>query len=741
MGKKLLYVLYFICFVLMFNILFNYVLATSSTNPCGRSDFMQKYCSDPGNAGSTCCGCGGTNNECINMETHSVAFNKYCNNNNKCVFYNNSNNPYWFGGNIGTKKTTDSGAYCTFDPFTSFHFTHSHGCTQAELLHGISNDIPKATLSSDNRSEWWWILDSIDCILKSNLPVAKAWQDCPAGDSLSETLHNLYAWCCLTPWNCEKSSNNLCWCNSDTGSGWRYVSDYECNGHGSSSDRFSSVLSYGFYILGKKDTVPISEWATKTWLRDLYEGMSNTKKDLTNDAKLAWYLAGCPHKHLLPSARDTIIWYNTVWARLTKLEDKLKKVGFDVHNSIANPPLSNLPELYKMVKTLSEHNRLDINKIPTWSELQNYVNFLETRSQEKGKYAWSKDDRDIAAKLAKSIRELSVDLSDYASTWRRRTPDLLRAHNLKVCLTDDDCKTPTSTSTSTSTSTTTTTTTTTKPYHYECNYSNTPIYTESKNNGITHNYYTCDLVKTPGSDTCDKSNDIRIFLGWLQSRIPGIKLPQWGYYNTSCLKIVFPPTSTSTSTSSTSTSTTRRSTSSTTSTTSDPGTEPVPEVCRVNDFDITPHLASLLALSDKRSYFIADWWTSNCDSCELWYLPVDADGKPLRDKYGIKQTEYIKSASNLPTSSPDPAYDSDYKYDKDPSNLYVIENYPQKWGHYLYKLICEGPDNQDESFPVHIFVAPWMIWYEVPPVMPTSKFHTIITSPGWGQSIEEYKGY
>ncbi|HOE15704.1 MAG TPA: hypothetical protein PLH82_03585 [Candidatus Paceibacterota bacterium] len=63
------------------------------------------------------------------------------------------------------------------------------------------------------------------------------------------------------------------------------------------------------------------------------------------------------------------------------------------------------------------------------------------------------------------------------------------------------------------TSTSTTTTTTTKPYHYECNYSNTPIYTESKNNGITHNYYTCDLVKTPGSDTCDKSNDIRIFLG------------------------------------------------------------------------------------------------------------------------------------------------------------------------------------------------------------------------------------
>ena len=172
-----------------------------------------------------------------------------------------------------------------------------------------------------------------------------------------------------------------------------------------------------------------------------------------------------------------------------------------------------------------------------------------------------------------------------------------------------------------------------------------------------------------------------------------------------------------------------------------PEPEPVPEVCRVNDFDITPHLASLLALSDKRSYFIADWWTSNCNSCELWYLPVDADGQPLRDKYGIKQTEYIKSASSLPTSSPDPAYDSDYKYDKDPSNLYVIKNYPQKWGHYLYKLICEGPDNQDESFPVHIFVAPWMIWYEVPPVMPTSKFHTIITSPGWGQSIEEYKGY
>ena len=300
------------------------------------------------------------------------------------------------------------------------------------------------------------------------------------------------------------------------------------------------------------------------------------------------------------------------------------------------------------------------------------------------------------------------------------------------------CKSTSTTSTSTSTSTTTTTTT--KPYHYECNYSNAPIYTESKNNGITHNYYTCDLVKTPGSDTCNKSNDIRIFLGWLQTRIPGIKLPQWGYYNASCLKIVFPPTSTSTSTSSTST--TRGSTSSsTTSITSEPGTEPGTEVCRVNDFDITPHLASLLALSDKRSYFIADWWTSNCDSCELWYLPVDADGNPLRDKYGIKQTEYIKSASNLPTSSPDPAYDSDYKYDKDPSNLYVIKNYPQKWGHYLYKLICEGPNNQDESFPVHIFVAPWMIWYEVPPVMPTSKFHTIITSPGWGQSIEEYKGY
>jgi len=37
-----------------------------------------------------------------------------------------------------------------------------------------------------------------------------------------------------------------------------------------------------------------------------------------------------------------------------------------------------------------------------------------------------------------------------------------------------------------------------------------------------------------------------------------------------------------------------------------PEPEPVPEVCRVNDFDITPHLASLLALSDKRSYFIAD---------------------------------------------------------------------------------------------------------------------------------------
>jgi hypothetical protein len=97
--------------------------------------------------------------------------------------------------------------------------------------------------------------------------------------------------------------------------------------------------------------------------------------------------------------------------------------------------------------------------------------------------------------------------------------------------------------------------------------------------------------------------------------------------------------------------------------------------------------------------------------------------------------EYTKVASNLPFESPDPTYEWDE------NNLYYIKNYPQKWGHYLYKLICKGPKNEYESFPVHIFVAPWMIWYEVPPVMPTSKFHTIITSPGWGQSIEEYKGY
>jgi len=90
--------------------------------------------------------------------------------------------------------------------------------------------------------------------------------------------------------------------------------------------------------------------------------------------------------------------------------------------------------------------------------------------------------------------------------------NLVNSHGYKFCFTDSDCSAQTSTSTSTTTSTTTTTTTTTKPYHYECNYRQDPIYTESENN-ITYNYYTCDLIKIPGEDTCSEINNKRIFLG------------------------------------------------------------------------------------------------------------------------------------------------------------------------------------------------------------------------------------
>ena len=191
-----------------------------------------------------------------------------------------------------------------------------------------------------------------------------------------------------------------------------------------------------------------------------------------------------------------------------------------------------------------------------------------------------------------------------------------------------------------------------------------------------------------------------------------------------------PPSSTTTTTGSSSSSSTIKPI---TSTTGKPRV-PEDESCSIIQFKITPNLASLLALSEGKVHFTAYWSTLYCNSCELWYLPVDSDEQPLRNKDGT-QMEYTKVASNLPFESPDPTYEWDE------NNLYYIKNYPQKWGHYLYKLICKGSKNEYESFPVHIFVAPWMIWYEVPPVMPTSKFHTIITSPGWGQSIEEYKGY
>jgi len=127
----------------------------------------------------------------------------------------------------------------------------------------------------------------------------------------------------------------------------------------------------------------------------------------------------------------------------------------------------------------------------------------------------------------------------------------------------------------------------------------------------------------------------------------------------------------------------------------------IPEACDIREFSVTPPTLGIIGLKTGLKWFTAEWMTNGmCNSCDI---SVASESNP---------TSFSLVKSGLGNTG---TYD-------------IKDN--QTSGLYKYKLTCYGDlDTPERSVNVRIF--PFMIWYEVNPVMPSRFNEHLESSEGW----------